>query len=121
VQGFIRSAAIALAPGGQLIFDVIVTEGPPLDARGWNLDDDWAILYETREEPGARRLTRTIDTFRRDGELYRRGREVHEVRVFEEVAVRSWLESAGFDFETGHAYGAQPLGRRRLAFFATRR
>ncbi len=121
VQRFFRSAASALAPGGPFIFDVIVTEGPPLDAKGWSGTDDWVILYETREEPAARRLTRTIETFRREGDLYRRGREVHEVRLFEKAAVRSWLDSAGFDVETANAYGAQLLGPRRLAFFATRR
>ena len=121
VQRFFRGAAIALATGGQLVFDVIVTEGAPLDAKGWSRGDDWAILHETREDPVARRLTRTIETFRRDGEAYRRGCEVHEVRLFEEAAVRSWLESAAFDVETAMAYGAQALGPRRLAFFATRR
>jgi SAM-dependent methyltransferase len=121
LQRFFRSAAAVLASGGQFIFDVIVTDGASLDAKGWNTGSDWAILHETREDPRARRLTRTIETFRKDGEGYRRGREIHEVRLFEETAVRSWLDGAGFDVETSHAYGTQRLGPRRVAFFATRR
>jgi SAM-dependent methyltransferase len=122
LQRFIHGAAAALEPGGQLIFDLIVTEGTPLDARGWSSGDDWAILYETREAPLVRRLARTVETFRSSsGGTYRRTREVHEVRLFDEAATRSLLRSEGFDVETARAYGAHPLPLRRVAFFGTRR
>lgn len=42
-----------------MIFDLIEAEGAPLDVRGWSSGDDWAILYETREDRATRRLTRT--------------------------------------------------------------
>jgi SAM-dependent methyltransferase len=119
--GFFQRAAMALAPGGQLVLDLIVTGSPSLDARSWRSGDDWAILYETREDPPARRVTRTIETFRLDGDAYRRAREVHDVRLFDEAATASLLRSAGFDVETARAYGASPLGKRRVAFFGTRR
>jgi SAM-dependent methyltransferase len=122
LQRFLDGAATALVPGGQLVFDLIVIEGPPLDASGWRSTDDWVILYETREDPLARRLTRTIETFRlSDGGTYRRTREVHEVRLFDETTTRSLLRSAGFDVETARTYGPHPLPPRRVAFFATRR
>jgi hypothetical protein len=67
-----------------MIFDLIDAEGTPLDALGWSSADDWAILYETREDRSARQLTRSIETFRRtaaDAIGYRRSREVHAMRV----------------------------------------
>ena len=123
LRAFCERAARALAPGGLLIFDLIEAEGAPLDTRGWSSADDWAILYETREDRAARRLTRYIETFRRpaaDAIGYRRSREVHDVRTFETRDVKQWLENAGFSVEIADRYGAHALGPRRRAFFATR-
>ncbi len=110
----------ALAPGGRLVFDLIVTGEPSLAARGWAAGEDWAALVETREE--GRNLTRAIETFRTvDGVDYRRTREVHPVRSFEESTVARWLDEAGFDVHVASRYGAHALAPRRRAFFATRR
>jgi SAM-dependent methyltransferase len=124
VRQFFRKAARALAPGGLLVFDVILEHGPhgpPLDARGWAGGDDWVILWETVEDRAARRLTRRIDTFRRQGTTYRRSSELHAVKAFDAEALTTWLEGEGFEVATASSYGAQPLGARRLAFFAQRR
>lgn len=121
LQGFFRKAAAALAPGGLLIFDVIVTGSPSLDGRGYRTARDWALLYETTEDDTAPRLTRTIETFRRDGEHYRRATEIHHVRIFAENGVRAWLEGVRFDVEVARQYGAMPLLARRVAFFASLR
>jgi SAM-dependent methyltransferase len=123
LRAFCERAARALAPGGLMIFDLIEAEGPPLDARGWSSGDDWAILHETREDRAARRLTRSIETFRRtsaDASAYRRSREVHDVRTFETRDVKQWLDDAGFSVETADRYGAYALAPRRRAFFAIR-
>jgi len=123
LRTFFERAARALAPGGLMIFDLIEAEGAPLDARGWLSGDDWAILYETREDRAARRLTRVIETFRRpsaDAIGYRRAREVHEARTFETRDVTQWLERAGFSVEVADRYGAYALAPRRQAFFASR-
>ena len=123
LRAFCERAARALTPGGLLIFDLIESEGPPLDARGWSSGDDWAIVYETREDRAARRLTRQIETFRRPaGEaMYRRSREVHEVRTFDTGNVKQLLDDAGFSVETADRYGTYVLAPRRRAFFATLR
>ncbi len=123
LRGFLAAAARALAPGGLLAFDLIVTDGPGLDGRGWVSAEGWAILYETREDRPRRRLTRTIETFRRAeaGAGYRRAREVHEVRTFEAADVMAWLGAAGFEVEVADRYGAHALAPRRRAFFGTRR
>ena len=124
LRAFFERAARALAPRGLLIFDLIEAEGPPLDARGWSSGDDWAIVYETREDRAARRLTRSIETFRRPaaGAIgYRRCSEVHDVRTFDTGIVKQWLDDAGFSVEIADRYGAYALAPRRRAFFATLR
>src|SRR3954468_270639 len=63
LRAFCERADRAPAPAGVMIFDLIEAEGAPLDARGWSSGDDWAILYETREERAALRLTRSIENF----------------------------------------------------------
>jgi SAM-dependent methyltransferase len=123
LRALCERAARALAPGGLMIFDLIEAEGAPLDARGWSSGDDWAILYETREERSVRGLIRSIETFRRpvaDAIAYRRSREAHHVRTFATRDVQQWIEDAGFSVETADRYGAYPLAPRRRAFFATR-
>ena len=124
VRDFFDGAARALAPGGLLVFDLIDCAGAPLDARGWSSGDDWALLYETREDQPARSLTRHIETFRTtgaDGSTYRRSREVHHVRTFAAAEVERWLDRAGFGVEVSDAYGSYKLASRRRAFFAVRR
>lgn len=114
-------AASALAAGGFLIFDLIVTGEPTLASRGWTSGDDWAVLFETSEEHAARTLRRRIVTFREVSGAYRRSDETHEVRVFERDTVTTWLVAAGFDVETASGYGPVPLLPRRTAFTARRR
>jgi len=122
VRGFFRKAGRMLRDGGLLIFDVIETDGDPLDGRGWASGPDWAVLYESREDRSARHLVRTIETFRlaQDGS-YRRSAEVHSVRLFDRRAVTTWLEQEGFEVQVDMAYGRFDLAPRRVAFTATRR
>lgn len=118
LRDFFRAAAAALPPGGMLIFDIIETGEPSLTARTWRSGGDWAVLVDTEERPP--NLTRTIETFRRTGELYSRSREVHSVRVFDTPSLIRDLSGCGFACETSQSYGAQPLPPRRRAFFCTR-
>jgi len=119
LRAVVLAASRALAAGGHLVFDVIVTGEPSLAARGWNAGPDWAVLVETRED--GRELTRAIETFRTlDGVAYRRTREVHSVRTFDEPTIARWLGEAGFDVRVAGAYGSHPLATRRRAFFAVR-
>jgi SAM-dependent methyltransferase len=121
VRGFFRRAYEALPCGGMLIFDLIELGEPSLAGRFWKTGDDWAVLAETQEDQNARVLTRSIETFRRVGDLYRRGREVHRVRLFDAVQVCSWLEAAEFHVSTALEYGEFCLPARRRAFLCTRR
>ena len=117
VRNFFQRSSAVLPSGGLLIFDVIETGAPPLSGRFWTSGEDWAVLAETSEGQVARRLVRTIETFRRTGDLYRRGREVHHVRLFETSELIGALAGFGFAVRTAQAYGTYPLAPRRRAFF----
>jgi SAM-dependent methyltransferase len=120
VESFFRAASDVLPDGGMLIFDVIELGGPSLAGRSWNSGKDWAVLAETEEDQGSRTLVRNVETFRRVGQFYRRGCEVHRIRLFDTAALRSQLAACGFATETAQAYGTQKLAPRRRAFFSTR-
>lgn len=120
VHDFFRRAAKVLPSGGMLIFDIIETGEPTLTSRSWFSGDDWSVLVDTREDPQERTLVRAIETFRREGELYRRSCETHRVRLFDSQTMRTQLESRGFVVETAQSYGSFPLAQRRRAFFCTR-
>jgi SAM-dependent methyltransferase len=120
VQNVFRRASAVLPPGGMLIFDVIETGEPSLAGRSWNSGEDWAVMVQTSEDQASRALVRTIETFRRVDHLYRRGREVHKVRLFNTAELTSQLAACGFATETAQAYGEQRLAPRRRAFFCTR-
>jgi hypothetical protein len=117
VQSFFERASTILPPGGVLIFDVIETGEPSLSGRFWSSGEDWAVLSQTSEDQSAGTLVRTIETFRRVGDLYRRGREIHHVRLFETRELSKQLAGFGFAVQTAQAYGAHPLAPRRRAFF----
>ena len=121
LRDFFSKAVSALAPKGQLIFDIVITGSPSLSAKVWQESSKWTLMVETTELPTKDRLTRRIVSFHRVGDLYRRDVETHHVCLFDAGSVISWLEKAGFDVETRRSYGAQALLPRRLAFFATRR
>jgi SAM-dependent methyltransferase len=118
VKCLFRRVSEILPPGGMLIFDVIELGKPSLTGRFWSSGDDWAVMVETTEDQALRTLVRDIETFRRVGDLYRRGREVHRVRLFDAQTLCDQLSSCGFTVETATTYGAHVLGPRRRAFFA---
>jgi len=120
VGGFFQRASRALPAGGLLIFDVIELGEPSLAGRVWSSGDDWAVLADTTEDQNSRTLLRSIETFRRVDRLYRRGREIHSIRLFDTATICTQLTARGFATETATAYGSQRLGPRRRAFFCSR-
>ena len=121
LRDFFHGAARVLPVNAPLIFDLIELGQPALSGRSWKTGEDWAVLVETTEDQSSRMLMREIETFRKVGDAYRRGREVHRVRLFDTDEVCSWLEAAGFRASTADAYGEFRLYPRRRAFFGTRR
>ncbi len=120
VQGFFRAASRALPAGGMLIFDVIELGEPSLSGRFWASSEDWAVLVEIEEDQSTRTLVRKIETFRRVDQLYRRGCEVHQIRLFDAATLRNQLAACGFSTQTAQAHGSQKLPPRRRAFFSIR-
>lgn len=117
---FFRKAARALAPGGQLIFDVIV-DGPgrSLTRRSWAAGADWAVLVDTREDRARHTLVRDVTSFVKRGAGYARTRELHHVRVLRTREVLRQLRAAGFSVRVRQSYGEHPLAERRRAFVCT--
>lgn len=63
-------------------------------------------------------LTRTITTERRIDGTFRRDREVHRVRIYDEEELCARLVSAGFDVRVERAYGDFTLYDGMAAFVA---
>ena len=120
VWNFFQGAARILPTGGMLIFDVIETGEPTLAGRSWWSGADWAVLVDTTEDQPSRTLLRMIETFRQVGHLYRRGRELHRVRLFDTNELIAALAAHRFVTETIQAYGSETLASRRRAFICTR-
>ncbi len=117
LQSFFRNAAAALPPTGQLIFDLILADGPALDSSGFKSTDTWALLWQNTHDRPGQRLTRSIEIFRQSGSDYRRSKETHHVRLFTAPKVLQWLSQAGFTTSDRTTYGGTTLPARR-AFFA---
>ncbi len=117
IRKFFRSAHSSLNSGGLLVFDVVSSGEPSLDARSRAEGEGWMVLCRTTEDNDDRTIIREIDTFRAD----RHTRERHSIRVFETAQLRNWLTEPGFEVEISKAYGALPLLPRRIAVAAQRK
>ncbi|MGE3191199.1 MAG: methyltransferase domain-containing protein, partial [Vicinamibacterales bacterium] len=101
----------ALVPGGVLLFDVAGPDRVPPGgtARSGATGEDWAVVAETRREPGAELVTRTITTFRLVDGAYRRDAEVHPFVLIDPPALADQLRAIGFAVRTVPGYGPASL------------
>jgi hypothetical protein len=99
----------ALRPGGVFVFDVAEPgrNGGPGRRQKHFQGGDWAVLVESEEDAEAGILTRQITTFRRVGvgTLYRRGEEVHRLRLYRGTELAAALRGLGFRVRLLRAYG----------------
>ena len=65
-------------------------------------------------------MTRQITSFTRDGETWRRTREVHRLLLRPAADVERDLRDVGFRVRRMRAYGDQPMLPGRVAFRARR-
>jgi SAM-dependent methyltransferase len=108
----------ALLPDGVLLFDAAGPDREP--ARNFREGDGWAVLFESKMDARRKILTRTITTFRRVGELYRRDEEVHRLRLLTPDEVLELLSAAGFRARQLAAYGAYRFPPGWAGFLATK-
>jgi len=109
----------ALEPGGLFLFDVATPGRVPGGLqRGYTEGPGWACLYTATEDKPRQRLTRTITSFRQDGDLYRRDHEVHELQLLDRAEVRQWLQAVGFRVRTLKGYGDMRFPRGYVGFLA---
>ena len=76
------------------------------------------MLVEADEDAPARRLTRSITTFRRIGETWRRDHETHVLRLHARREIESRLRAAGFRVRSIAGYGAARFMPGQLGFCA---
>ena len=108
-----------LAPGGVLLFDLMVQGPEPLAGAGWREDGRWLVAHRFSERQGRGR--REITTFLRRGTRWMRQHEVHEVVMPTVAQLEKALQRAGLTYRLAPRWGRQALMPRRLAVEAWRR
>jgi SAM-dependent methyltransferase len=115
-----RNVYRALQRGGVFIFDVM--ESLPYELkypkRIYKEGKDWAILFSATCDRKKKILSRHMVTYRKIGNHYRRGEEVHHLRVLDRKIVRRELERAGFLVRYLQSYGKLRMMPGRLGFLA---
>lgn len=96
----------ALSPCGLFVFDVAepgyVKRRRP--QQHFEQNEDWAVLVSLEEDERSR-LTRTITTYRKMGETYRRDEEVHRLRLLKATELAKELRRIGFRVRLRKGYG----------------
>lgn len=115
-----RRVHSALCPGGFFLFDMaepgrVQSRGPQ---RGYSEGSGWACLYTAEEDRRRGTLTRTITTFRKMGETYRRHREVHRLRLSPRADILQQLRNVGFQARTLSSYARFRFPTGWAAFLA---
>lgn len=110
----------ALAPGGVLLFDLAGPARAPAINR-WPTflqQDDWSVLVEAEADAAKRLLTRRITTYRKQGNLFRRDDETHQLQLVDATDILELLESTGFSAQTLEGYGEQRFPPGLFGFLA---
>jgi SAM-dependent methyltransferase len=106
---FFERVREALRPSGLFTFDLHTPgrhEGGRV--RAFRVEPDWAVMHEANEDLEQSLMTRSITTFRLDGDgSWRRSDEHHSLRLVDPATTLQQLRSAGFDVETQSGYGRE--------------
>jgi SAM-dependent methyltransferase len=118
--GLFRRINNALVVGGLLLFDVAGLErsASAPHRRTWSQGEDWAVLVEVESDQKNNVLTRSITSFRKVGECYRRQNETHRLQLLDPNDVMRELGSAGFQASTFASYWEQVLPAGMVGFRA---
>jgi len=114
-----RKVHAALREDGLFIFDLANPKrGLVAGRRPYFLADDWALLLDEARSRDSKRLTRTITTFRRRANSYRRTLEVHELLLYPPRQILAALRKIGFRARTMKQYGERPFPKGLTAYVA---
>jgi SAM-dependent methyltransferase len=108
----------ALRPGGHFLFDVAEPGRGRASTGGCFEGDDWAVLVRVEEDTRRGELRRRMTTFRRVGELYRRGEVTHVLRLYWGSELARELRGIGFRVRILCGYGAFRLPLGHVAILA---
>ncbi len=112
----------ALRVGGLFLFDLATPRRAPVAAeRTWTEGEGWAVMVEVSR--AGDELRRRIVSFRdRGGGRFRRGEELHRLRLHRPAEVLGALRAAGFAAHTlPGGYAGEPLPRGLTAYLARKR
>ena len=119
IRRVFRNVHAALRPGGVFIFDAREPAAGPVEPRVvTRVGDTWACIAHIEEDHEAGTIVRDITTFRQIGEDYRRGHEIHRLKVFPKNETVGWLRELGFPVRTFRGYGEYRFGPRQSAYVA---
>jgi SAM-dependent methyltransferase len=118
----LRNLYQALEPGGLLLFDVATPGRVPGSAptRGFSEGPGWTVLFTAEEDRRRMTLTRTITSFWKIGDLYRRSREIHRLRLYPRNTVLQELREVGFQVRPRNGYGRFRFPPGWVGFAATK-
>lgn len=105
LERFFERIYAALPQGGVFIFDFAEPERSNSTRAFYREGPDWAIGFRLLEDATENKLTRSITTFRKIGETYRRDHETHELQLYNRNEVLSALQGIGFQVRQLESYG----------------
>ena len=104
----------ALNPEGLFVFDLAAPGRAAAASASWREGPGWLVCHRSEELTGREELRRRIVTFRETGAGWRRGGELHILRLHPRERVLADLAAAGFDARALAAYapgsGSVPPG-----------
>jgi len=78
------------------------------------------VLFTAEEDRRRMTLTRTITSFWKIGDFYRRSREIHRLRLYPRNTVVQELRNAGFQVRPRNGYGRFRFPPGWVGFAATK-
>jgi SAM-dependent methyltransferase len=118
----LRNLYQAMEPGGLLLFDVATPGRVPgsTPTRGFSEGPGWTCLYAAEEDKRRQTLTRTITSFWKVGDAYRRSREIHRLRLYPRNTVLQELRNVGFQVRPQNGYARFRFPAGWVGFAATK-
>lgn len=118
----LERVSAVLPPGGLFLFDTL-DAGPELDRTYDRIHEgsDWYLGMRSTEDRTMRRVERSITTFFRAGQDYRRFSEHHSLQLWSVDAMLAWLTAAGFVVRRQENYDALCLGPGRSVFVCVKK